>query len=646
MGHRYGLLPKLILAIVIVAAGLFVVGTPAIAVTGRVALVIGNGAYQKVPTLPNPPNDANDVAGSLERLGFAVTKVVNARYEDMRRALIDFSRQTPGAEMAVVFYAGHGMEIGGENWLIPVDAELRNDTDAENEAINLRGVMLQVSHANALGLVILDACRNNPYAANMHRSIRSRAVERGLARTEPADNVLVAYSAKDGTTANDGAGRNSPFTAALLKNIETPGLEITFMFRSVRDDVMAATQHEQQPFVYGSLSKAAIFLKAVPPVAAAPGPDELAWTLIRETDDPGALNRFVTQFAGSALRPQAEARIAALAAAAAARPVPPPADQLAWDFVKDTEDPAQLRHFVERFPSSTMRAEAQMRIAALNVEAVAKAKANADAAKKLQAAAKPEPPPAPAPDETGWSLVKETKDLALLGRFIEQFPASPRRSDAEVRIATLQRDAETLKPALSPPVDRKEIARSVQLELKRLGCFDGAVNGEFNASTKTALRNFANLVAVSVGENDPTIETLKTIRGFDKRICPLVCGPNERVDGDRCIRVVCPSGQLLKDGSCVGEPEAAPKRRASKPSESEPAPPSRKRISPRLEKPSARSKSTATADSYNPSDQSRRITPGGLTTCGQNGCERVPVGCHAVRGVPGGHGMGGKIFCP
>jgi hypothetical protein len=239
----------------------------------RVALVIGNGAYQKVPALPNPPNDASDIAASLGRLGFKVRTMTDGRFEDVRRGLIEFGREARGAEMALVYFAGHGMEIGGENWLVPIDAELRADTDAENEAISLRAVTAQVANASQLGIVILDACRNNPFAAKMTRSLRTRAVASGLARTEPTDNVLIAYAAKDGTTANDGDGRNSPFTAALLKNLEMPGLEITFMFRNVRDEVMQATKREQQPFVYGSLSKEAIYLKSPPgavSIAAAP----------------------------------------------------------------------------------------------------------------------------------------------------------------------------------------------------------------------------------------------------------------------------------------------------------------------------------------------------------------------------------------
>jgi uncharacterized caspase-like protein len=244
--------------------------SPAVADGKRVALVIGNSIYRNVPTLPNPANDAADIAAALNRLGFAVTLVTNASFDQMRRALIALGRDAAGADMAAVFFAGHGMEISGENWLIPVDAELKKDTDAANEAISLRSVILQVSSTTSLGLVILDACRNNPFAAKMSRSLALRAaIGGGLGRIEPVGNVLVAYAARDGTTALDGDGRNSPFTAALLHNIETPGVEVTFMLRNVRDDVMEVTRNEQQPFVYGSLSRRAIYLTGLAVVSCA-----------------------------------------------------------------------------------------------------------------------------------------------------------------------------------------------------------------------------------------------------------------------------------------------------------------------------------------------------------------------------------------
>jgi len=252
------------------ATALAGVASTAAATEGRrVALVIGNGAYRNVPALINPPNDASDIAAALKRLGFTVTLSTNAGFDDMRRSLIALGRDAAGAEMAAVYFAGHGMEINGENWLIPIDADLKRDTDAANEAINLQSVMLQVSNTTSLGLVILDACRNNPFAARMNRSIATRAAPMsGLGRIEPVGNVLVAYAARDGTTALDGAARNSPFAAALLRNIEVSGVEVTFMFRNVRDDVMEATRNEQQPFVYGSLSRKAIYLAARPPAGA------------------------------------------------------------------------------------------------------------------------------------------------------------------------------------------------------------------------------------------------------------------------------------------------------------------------------------------------------------------------------------------
>jgi uncharacterized caspase-like protein len=291
---------------------------PALA-ADRVALVIGNGAYQRVPALPNPPRDAADIAHALERLDFKVTQLNNATAAEMRKALVEFGHAAEGSMMAVVFYAGHGMEAGGENWLVPTDAELRSDTDIESEAVSLRSVNLQVSKARQLGLIILDACRNNPFAAKMKRSLSTRAVARGLAPTEPTDNVLVAYAARDGTTASDGDGRNSPFTTALLRYIEAPGLEISFLFRRVRDDVMSATKREQQPFVYGSLSKEEIYLKAAtasaptPPTpkqaAAAPAEDEQFWQAIRTSTVAGLYEEFLSRYPRSTHVPEVRERI-------------------------------------------------------------------------------------------------------------------------------------------------------------------------------------------------------------------------------------------------------------------------------------------------------------------------------------------------
>jgi uncharacterized caspase-like protein len=137
-----------------------------------------------------------------------MSKMIDGTLDDMRHALLQFGRDAVSADMAVIYYSGRGMEIGGENWLIPVDAELLSGSDAESEAIPLKSAMLQAAHGSSLGLVIVDACRNNPFAAKMERSARYRSVDRGLVRVEPSDNVLVAYAAREGTVASDGDGKH------------------------------------------------------------------------------------------------------------------------------------------------------------------------------------------------------------------------------------------------------------------------------------------------------------------------------------------------------------------------------------------------------------------------------------------------------
>ena len=220
----------------------------------RVALVVGNSAYTGVPPLANPRRDAEAIASSLRRAGFqAVTLELNLGKEKLVSALRSFSRAAETADWAVVYFAGHGIEMGGINYLIPVDAKLESDRDVEFEAVPLNQVLNAVEGAKKLRLVMLDACRDNPFASQMRRTVATRSIGRGLASIEPEAGTLVVYAAKHGETALDGAGANSPFAAAFVKNIVTPGLEVRRLFDYVRDDVMEATNRRQQPFSYGSV---------------------------------------------------------------------------------------------------------------------------------------------------------------------------------------------------------------------------------------------------------------------------------------------------------------------------------------------------------------------------------------------------------
>ncbi|MCK1396462.1 invasion associated locus B family protein [Bradyrhizobium sp. 1] len=222
----------------------------------RVALVIGNSLYQNVPQLPNPSGDAAAVGAALRAVGFQSVTVLNDLSRDgTLNALRSFASEAANADWAVIYYAGHGMEAAGVNYLIPVDAALKSDRDLSIEAISLEQVLNAAERASGLRLVILDACRDNPFASQMKRAltVASRSVSRGLASVEPDAGTLVVYAAKHGETASDGDGVNSPFATAFMSNLRKPNLEIRRLFDYVRDDVMDVTKRQQQPFTYGSL---------------------------------------------------------------------------------------------------------------------------------------------------------------------------------------------------------------------------------------------------------------------------------------------------------------------------------------------------------------------------------------------------------
>ncbi|MBR0736155.1 tetratricopeptide repeat protein [Bradyrhizobium liaoningense] len=229
--------------------------TPGGAPAGRrVALVIGNGAYKNVHALPNPPRDSKLIAGVLRDVGFqTVISVSDLTRDKFFEALQTFANEAEKADWAVVYYAGHGFEIGGVNYLVPVDAKLAADRDAEIQAVALEQVIAAVGAARKMRLVVLDACRDNPFAPTMQRTLALKLVDKGFSNIEPGAGFMVVYAAKHGETAMDGDGSaNSPFATALAREIKQPRVEIRKLFDIIRDDVWAATKHEQQPFTYGS----------------------------------------------------------------------------------------------------------------------------------------------------------------------------------------------------------------------------------------------------------------------------------------------------------------------------------------------------------------------------------------------------------
>ena len=278
----------------------------------RVALVIGNGNYVEVGKLPNPTRDAAAVEALLRKAGFDVVEAGrDLGALRLRRLLRDFSAQVRDADIAVVFYAGHGIEVNGSNYLIPVDAALERDIDVEDEAVPLDRVIQILEPAKRLRLVILDACRDNPFVKSMKRTISSRAIGRGLAKVEIlTSDTLIAFAAKAGSTAADGDGANSPYTGALVKHLTTPGLDLRLALGRVRDEVLKSTGNKQEPFVYGSLGGTEITLAAAATLQAVSPPPQLhapagqvrlseaaeAWSVIRDTQTISILDAFIRRF--------------------------------------------------------------------------------------------------------------------------------------------------------------------------------------------------------------------------------------------------------------------------------------------------------------------------------------------------------------
>ena len=245
--------PAKLLGVAVVA--LVLAASASVALARQVALVVGNSTYTHIGRLPNPENDAVDLSAALRRVGFEVTTELDADRVELTEALRAFTRRSAGADVSLVFYAGHGLEMDGVNYLVPVDARLERDVDVRYETVTLDDLLVSTVGAR-LRLVILDACRNNPLARSMQRTVASRSVSGGsfgqLDENLLGDETLVAYAAAAGTTAADGTGRNSPYTAALLAYLDEP-LEILTLFRRVRARVLEATNGDQRPHEYQSL---------------------------------------------------------------------------------------------------------------------------------------------------------------------------------------------------------------------------------------------------------------------------------------------------------------------------------------------------------------------------------------------------------
>jgi uncharacterized caspase-like protein len=298
--------------------------------TRRVALIIGNSEYRNATPLRNPKNDATDIAQALRGLGFDVILGRDLDKRAMEEKIREFGRRLEGAGVGLFYYAGHGLQVSGKNYLVPIDAKLDRPADLNFETFDVNLVLAQMESEKRVNLVFLDACRDNPLARSLARGLgtRSAAIGRGLASIQSAIGTLIAYATQPDNVALDGDGRNSPFTTAFLKHVSTPGLEISTFMKRVRADVVRSTREKQVPWDHSSLLGDVYLLpaKATPPAtAAAPvapsaksgaAPSSqmeiVYWNSVKDSDNIAQLRSYLAQFPQGMFAPLADIKIRGL----------------------------------------------------------------------------------------------------------------------------------------------------------------------------------------------------------------------------------------------------------------------------------------------------------------------------------------------
>jgi uncharacterized caspase-like protein len=563
----------------------------------RVALVIGNSAYKNAPRLANPVNDAGLVGGMFRNAGFDTVDVkLDLNASEMRRSLRDFAARTRDADMAVIYYAGHGIELDGSNYLVPTDAMLETDGDVLDETIALDRALYAVEPAKQLRLVILDACRDNPFAKTMKRTLASRAIGGGLAKVEPTSpNTMIAFAAKAGSTASDGDSRNSPFAIALTDHLPKPGLDLRKAFGFVRDDVLRKTGNKQEPYVYGSLGGSDVPLVPARPAAAA-GPQanpqdsvrkdyELALQAgLREAWE-AFLQTYPDGFYANLARVQLK-KIAAEEDRTAATEKARLAEQEKVRLAAERAQKAEL----EKAAAAAKAAE-EARIAAEKAKQIEQAKAEAAERERKAAEA-----------AAAKSLAEKRAMEKAATEAAAKQAADKQAADAESRKVAALAPPSGAPPSSAPPPG--DLTKSLQSELRRVGCLSATADGDWSAASQRSLTLFNKYAGTQFDVKLASVDALDALKAKPGRVCPLVCNFGFKADGDQCVKITCRAGYR------VGDDNECEKIQEKKPVATRED--SRKRDQGRKEAESAAPKSQAS----------------GQMICNNAGCRPVAKGCH------------------
>ena len=522
---------------------LFFIGADPARAEKRVALVIGISRYQQVPPLGNPAHDAAAMGALFKKAGFdVVDDKRDLGIVDLRRVVREFSEKAQDADIAVVYYAGHGIEVDGLNYLVPADAKLARDFDVDDEAVSLDRVLRALDPVKHLRLVILDACRDNPLAGAIKKSVATRSIGRGLAKLEPTTpNTLVAFATKAGAVADDGNGENSQYTSALVKYIAEPGVDVRVAFGRVRDEVLKRTSNRQEPFVYGSLggdNLALVPQPAKPPETEADARIDYEYAAQIGTRE--VWDSFIEKHPAGFYSNLARAQVKRLVAAEQSQAV-------ADNARRDAEEQA-----AQKAEKLQKRLEESAKVQSKELE---EARKQAELAQERAEAARQEV------EQAKRQAVEEAR--RQVQQAVEQAKGAANENGEKVAALTPDHPDQPAAPASSPKIGQADIARLLQAHLKRVGCNSGKIDGDWDEGSQRALELFNRNAKTKFDTKVASLEALDAVRNEADRVCPLICSRGERVAGDHCVQVGCASGYYLdSDGSCeTRRHEPAPRQR-------------------------------------------------------------------------------------
>ncbi len=470
------------------------------AATGkRVALVIGNSAYEHAPALVNPANDAADMAQSLREIGFTVVEGLDQGNRGMREKMREFANELRGAEVGMIYYAGHGLQVNGQNYLAPIDAKLDFENDLDFETIPMEFIQRQMEREVKTMLIFLDACRDNPLSRSFKTASRSTGASRGLAaeETSAVSGTLIAFSTNPGNVALDGKGRNSPFTAALVKNIKRPGVEISTLMTDVRKDVVEATNGQQTPWINSSLLGRFYFVEG----NAGEGDNSQKVAALDTSSENKTSDANTSSNSNSGALSQAQI------------------EKLAWDTVQDSERVEDLEAFIQTFGGGFYGKLAKIRL---------------DSIKARQA------------EKAGTAAAEKAEETKVASLDTKESPKE------ETRTADTGKEKE--------PLDPREVALGIQNELDRLGCDVGQPDGLWGNRSQRGLDSFARVAKIELASSSPTEDLLNQLRDYNGKGCPVVkqAAPVKQQPA-RNLTKSCPEGQKLSSkGNCF-----TPKQQAS-----------------------------------------------------------------------------------